>query len=286
MRFVLFEATALPGILSQTDQDFDWVLVVDPNLPDSYRARLSRLIQNRPRTFVINFDVELPLGNIRWLNQFWEGSAPDFVLTTNVDDDDTLPENFFRALKDNVRLAYRLGELPSFKILATKNYVQWDMLFSREAPLGWKAAWHRASKGLGWDFGVWPTNVGFSLCCRFPAYDVSVLGIDHAVAEFAVDQATNDLGFRTPLLKSFRRRFSDLAIASQESTESWSRDTHFFDLGTETNTVVIGNHRINDSRRLEEVKPEREIVTGPDSFPGIPIDWNIIRENQSLFRGD
>jgi hypothetical protein len=45
------------------------------------------------------------------------------------------------------------------------------------------------------------------------------------------------------------------------------------------------NHFCNDqATRLFNKKPGRHAVTGPETFPGVTINWDLLESNSSRFR--
>lgn len=55
-RFALFEHLCLPGLKTQTDPDFDFVILVGTCLPDRYLARLQALVADMPQARIIARD--------------------------------------------------------------------------------------------------------------------------------------------------------------------------------------------------------------------------------------
>ena len=80
-RFGLFEIACLPSILNQKNQDFTWVLVVDPELPSKYRNRLQKLISPKKESYLVNFRPGLVICNLTWLKP-WINDTTKYVVTT------------------------------------------------------------------------------------------------------------------------------------------------------------------------------------------------------------
>jgi hypothetical protein len=75
-RFVLFECVCLPNVLEQSNQDFDWVLIIDPDLPMNYRKRLEKLIAKRKRTYLHEFSPNNNLMVLDWLEMMFNIVIP------------------------------------------------------------------------------------------------------------------------------------------------------------------------------------------------------------------
>jgi hypothetical protein len=281
LRWRLFETTCFPSLLGQTNQDFSLVVIVDQQLPPAYRSQLARLLRSRDRSFIRERLADADLAKLGWIKPLLRG-APDYILTTNLDDDDALPRTFLEEMRRRIEMEDQGNRLPSFKVFGSKNLIQWDMVASRRAPLGWKREWQR---GRSSGSGPWPFSAGFSLLCRYPDYDISVLAVDHSVGEMALDGEATATFRQQRFIKKFRSLFAEAAAASGESPASWSSRTHFCDLGSFTGSIVVGNHILNaEIARLHEGGGKREEVVGPENFPDVSLDWNRARENLRLFR--
>lgn len=91
-----------------------------------------------------------------------------------MDDDDAAPSNFTYVIHEHLRQLAQSNSIPPFKTFTAKNILQWDMIFTKKAPYGWLSDWHRKIKTV---------SCGFSLLGKYPAYNFSVMGLDHAFAE-------------------------------------------------------------------------------------------------------
>ena len=182
-RFRIFETVCLPALLGQTNQDFDWILVIDVALPAAWKDRLTNVCR-RPRTHLVEYRAGMDLRRLSWLEPFMT-SRPDHVITTMNDDDDALPRTFIESVQ-----AYVQGSIvelagapaPPFRVIACKNCLEWDLVITRSFPMGRTAPWHRRHNGERY-----PVSCGFSLVCRYPAYSFSALSLRHASSEFVFD---------------------------------------------------------------------------------------------------
>jgi len=99
-RFPLFETYCFPSIQNQSNQDFDWLLIIDPSTTQQQRDRLQTLIQQRPRTFLIEYEdwdlVEIPIND--WVRKNYPNL--DKLISSRVDNDDVLHEEFMQTVRD------------------------------------------------------------------------------------------------------------------------------------------------------------------------------------------
>jgi hypothetical protein len=100
-RFSLFEDYCLPSVLAQTCKDFRWIIYFDIDTPRAFRDRADRLA--RPDSFVPFYTPYFPAEG--WRNSLTDTFAPksDFVLTTRLDNDDSLSRDFVERLHAAVR---------------------------------------------------------------------------------------------------------------------------------------------------------------------------------------
>jgi hypothetical protein len=261
IRFMLFELTCLPSVLAQVEQGFDWVLLVDRALPASYLARLRSLVSIRKATFIHPFDPQSDPGTLAWLRGYLPAET-DRVVTSNLDDDDSLPTRFTAALQECLRNRAAEDRLPPIAIVGARQIVQWDLVADSEAPLGWKAPWHRPTR---------VASAGLSLCCTLPAFDFCVLGLRHALADDYLDFSRAPAH---PNVSWMRRAVSVSAARARVNLSIWPRDAYFHDISLDVGPVLMTNHVSNDqSERLFETKRDRIAITGPADFPDLPVDW-------------
>jgi hypothetical protein len=82
----------------------------------------------------IDYREQIDFRSIEWLKQTIEIKS-DFVLTVNIDDDDGLHENYFAGL---IKLAReKSSEGGAFHWIGTTNVQEWDLIFEKNAPLGY-----------------------------------------------------------------------------------------------------------------------------------------------------
>jgi hypothetical protein len=262
LRFKLFECTCLPSVKAQTDQGFQWIIIVDKDLPPDYRSRLETLLGGRSNYFIHTYDPEVRMDRLEWLARYFRGDQePAYVLSTNLDDDDALPDNFVACVREHVGSAHSKGGLPPVKILGITQIMQWDMIASRDAPLGWRSPWHRGQR---------TSSCGYTLLVKYPELSFCVLGTKHIHAEHYFD-------FATPAKNAYveERRSAFLAAAADHDPplDRYSPTSLFHDLTPATGPVLMSNHAKNIQKwRLYENKSDRVPVTGPETFPNVCVD--------------
>ena len=274
VRFKVFEITCLPSIVGQIDQNFAWLILVDSHLPASDYDRLRALTARKKDTFIHAFDPQSDLAALDWLSPYLSDGA-DHVITTNLDNDDALPARFTAKIHDHVRDADELNPLPPIGFMGAKQIVQWDLLTSSEAPLGWKAPWHRQVRIADHRTAATTASAGFSLLCKFPVFNFCVLGLRHAAASthlnFSVPPANGNAAW-------FRRAVASVCEANHIDVRTVHREDLYYDISKDLGAVLMTNHFLNgEERRLFEWKAERTIVTGPSDFPDLLIDWEKAR---------
>ena len=265
LRFKLFELTCLPSIIGQADQSFVWIILIDSALPAKQYERLHSLVKKRQDTVIHVYDPGGSLGSLDWLRRY-SVDAADYVATTNLDDDDALPAEFVGTIRKRLFDLNARNALPPIGIVGAKQIIEWDLIPSDIAPLGWRASWHRGSL---------VASVGLSLYCKVPEFNFCVLGIRHRSADRYLD-------FSKPAVNAnalwFQRAVLSAAQACNMDARSWGAENLFHDISEELGAVLMTNHTGNDQvGRLLEQKPDRSIVTGARDFPGLLIDWEKAR---------
>jgi len=262
LRCKLFECTCLPSVKAQSDQNFKWIIIVDKDLAPEFRSRLDDLLNGRPNFFVHTYDPEVRTDKLEWLEPYFRRDPdPAFVLTTNLDDDDALPRNFVSSVREHISTAYTKGELPPAKILGITKIMQWDMIISRRAPLGWRSPWHRAQR---------TSSCGYTLLVKYPELSFCVLGTKHVHAEHYFDFSTTPIN---AYVEKRRSAFVSAAARCGMRLDRYPASSMFHDLTPATGPVLMSNHDKNIQKwRLYERKSAGKPVTGPETFPNVGID--------------
>lgn len=280
-RYSLFELTCLPSLLGQTEQNFDWFIVIDPDLPQKWRERLKEQVGGRARTHLHEYDPSEDLSETQWLMPYAPAQTTQ-LLTTLLDDDDALPADFVSKMQQVI--AERREEIAPIATVSSRKSRQWEVVHSRRAPLGYTCAWHR---------GGWVLSTGLSLLCRWPEHRLTVLAIHHQVADlwflpergpalerllqeqWGLDgsRAVEAAAFIGGRMDDFSKRVEICDGGIGSLPEDLNRALQYVDISDVVEAFVVSNHFGNDQvLRLFEPKPDRVPVRGPQDFPGVPID--------------
>lgn len=268
-RFKLFEAFSLPSVLGQTARDFVWILIVDPALPRADRDRLRALTSPHPRTHLVEYDPAAELGRLGWLLPYAGGAAPTHIATTNVDDDDLMGVNFIAHVQQYLRETEALNSLPPCCIVGSLDPPQWDLMRSRNAPLGYLKPWHR---------GSFPAFTGYTVCCRQPEYSLSALAFEHARGATYFDPAIAMDDKTQVVLRATADRAGD-------DWRAWRPERHLHIVHTGHPQIIMTNHLENDqATRAFERWSTRRPVRGPSDFPEMSIRWDKVPDALRAFR--
>lgn len=276
-RLRLLEIGPLPSLVGQSEQDFAWVIVIDRQLDPSYHARLTALVESRPRTFLHEFDPSDDLSDPAWLAPYLRPmESGDYLVTTNLDDDDALPRNFVGEVKRVVAERAAAG-VPLFMLGAT-DAVEWDLSLTADRPLGSVAPWHRVASG---DSHV--TSVGFSLAARQPDYPFTALSKNHVLAREYLDFSVPPAD---PGVERNRERFLRAARSAGDELVERPPEDGFVDLSPALRApVLVTNHIRNmQTDRLYEPKHGASAVLGPKSFPEFDLGWDALERSATAFR--
>lgn len=291
LRFALFETACLPNVLGQTNQDFEWVFVIDPDLPIHYRQRLEKLISQRKRTYLYEFQHGDNLGSLEWLEPFIPDDI-DYALTTILDDDDILTVDFVEKIQAHVS---ELGDnAPSIKMLGIKSTFQWDLYCSPKNPYGTWAPWHRTK---------YFKSTGYSMLCNYALHRLTVFSLHHSHGDIWYAQGSDEqkdqmvreiwsLDKGTPLtysideLEKFQKKLDDPSRPGGGNWKSFAPDDLHYDFSKDGLFAVHLNHFVNDQgTRLFEHKPENVRVVNTQFFPDdIRIDWEAFENHRNLFK--
>ena len=277
LRLKLLEMTCLPGVLSQTNQDFIWVLLVDAGLQEGFKERLRAMTRAKDRVVVHEHRPDAPdrLEKLGWLEPLLS-DRPDCVLTTLNDDDDVLPRRFVDVVQSHAFALSAQDRCPPVKLMGVKRKIRWDLVFTRDAPLGLAGPSPRMAP---------VPSCGFSLLCRYPAFDFSVLGMKHYYAE-------TYFAFHTPPpaenVRFYRQAFLEAARDARVGRIPMGTAA-FFDAGPRTGTVVMSNHGANlqfwrlSSRLGRSDGVSCGKVLGAATFPDVSIDWDAVHRHARHF---
>lgn len=290
-RFALFEFACLPNVMAQTNQDFDWVFIIDPDLPLKYRERLESLIAKRKRTYLHEFSPSDNLASLDWLEKYIP-SGTDLALTTNLDDDDILTVDFVEKLQSHV---VELGTTaPSIKFLGMKKTYQWELYSSAKYPLGTWAPWHR---------GNFFRSTGLSVLCKTSTHQLTCFSLHHSYSDVWYVQgnaeqfkqiaretwelsASQHRQFAVEAIWEFQEKLQKSIAPDGDDWKSLPPEELYYDLSKDGLFAVHLNHFMNDQiGRLFEPKPGTVPVVDMQFFPDdFRIDWNTFDKHQDLFK--
>ncbi|NQZ67398.1 MAG: hypothetical protein HRT89_04955, partial [Lentisphaeria bacterium] len=141
-RFLLFEMICLPNVLAQVNKDFSWVFIIDKDLGQVYRDRILELTKSVKNVYLHNYNENEDKLYLNCFEDYFSDKA-DYVITTNLDDDDALTVDYIQNMHEHVIEAYNQKTLTPLKILGAKNICQWDLIHKRKTPLGTISPWHK-----------------------------------------------------------------------------------------------------------------------------------------------
>jgi hypothetical protein len=100
-RMSLFEAITVPCMKAQTSRDFDWLIVVDKQMPPLARQRLDAAIAGVPRAEVLSveFKSDFRKAIVDWGKDAARLAGREYILSSRLDDDDALRVDFFERLR-------------------------------------------------------------------------------------------------------------------------------------------------------------------------------------------
>lgn len=289
-RFALFECACLPNVVAQSNQDFDWVLIIDPDLPDKYRQRLEKLIARRERTHLHEFRPSDNLARLEWLEKYIPDET-EHVLTTNIDDDDILTIDFVDKLQSHVK---ELGTtVPSIKFLGMKTTYQWELYSSAKHPFGTWAPWHRVN---------WFRSTGLTVLSKTSTHRMTCFALHHSLADIwyargseqQIEQIARETWglsasepYRNPTghLADFQQELEKTSVSGGDDWKSLPPTELYYDLSKDGLFAVHLNHFMNDQgARLFEHKPGTVPVVDTQFFPDdFRIDWIAFDAHRDLF---
>jgi len=102
-RIPLFEKYCLPSLQAQTNQQFAWLIVLDPSTTKKQRKQLQEFQLKQPNIFFLDYPdwdtVEQPINE--WIQSI--GIDADYLITSRVDNDDILHEDFIATVQSECK---------------------------------------------------------------------------------------------------------------------------------------------------------------------------------------
>lgn len=107
-RFRMFEKITLPTLMSQTDKDFDWIVLSSSSMPDLFRRRLRTSVsglKNNGRNQVVFRDPRHVAGVFRRsIQRMYQ--PDDLICSVVLDDDDGLSDDFVATCREQASFAW------------------------------------------------------------------------------------------------------------------------------------------------------------------------------------
>lgn len=273
-RFSLFEIGCLPSILNQKNQDFTWIIIVDPALPEHYRNRLQKLIAPKKECYLVNFSPELVIYNLTWLKP-WINADTKYIVNTVLDDDDILFDDYTSYISDYLAQQQHMEPIT---FLACSKELSWDFYSSRLSPFGF------LKRKLTINF---PPGAGYAVCCKYPEVNFSILSFEHTAFDYL---STDSKGFHTlPEIKKTRIEYLRKKIGEEinKSKIEWEgrlTDKNFHYIATENIQVITTNHFDNIQFVRMFADSEMRKPVDPESFvEGFNVDFKLVEKHISKY---
>ena len=278
-RIKLFETVCLPSVLSQLEQDFSWVLIVDEKLPDKYRHKLEQLLEDRPNTYLHSFSPGTKVWTLQWLKAYIKQDRTHIV-TTKLDDDDALYSGFTRYIRQYLTQLENRQVLKPICFLACKNEVLWDFFWSKDAKLGYQKARNTKTR--------FPTSAGYTLCCKYPELDFSVLSFGHVKFPLLASDSKEFFNKNENTREAVLQNREKIKAAAKAASLTWDgellREENFHILETETPQVVIVNHLSNIEYHRLLSNPEQRKAVSIGSLSPVEVNYSLATETIKPYR--
>lgn len=274
-RFNLFEIGCLPSILNQINQDFTWIILVDPELPANYRKRLEKLISPKKESYLINFSPELAINHLTWLKT-WINDTTKYVVNTVLDDDDMLYNDFTRYISDYLAQQQQLEPITFF---ACSKELSWDFYTSQQSTFGYL----KSKKTRNF-----PPGAGLAVCCKYPEVNFSILSFEHTAFDFLStdSEGIHNLSPKRKIrIEHLRKMISEEINKSKIEWEGRLTDKNFHNITSENTQVIVINHFDNIQFVRMFADFERRKPVKPDEFvPGFMVDFALAEKQISKYR--
>ena len=211
-RLRYLESICFPSISEQVNQDFTWILAIDPELPDRFVKPLNAMIASRPGSFLHQVH-DARLEQFDWIRPYLSSERfPSRLITTNLDSDDGLDRNFTHDVQKIISTRTTGDSAPPILVLGFRDCIEWDVIRSWSAPFG------RARRHHG--RGTRLRSAGYSVAAQLPNYPALVTGVRHWIANSILDFSIDDPAANSAY--SLRRHLCELAEQHGDKLSSWS----------------------------------------------------------------
>lgn len=273
-RFMMLKGVAGPSLLSQTNQNFSWIFLVDRNLSDAFRQRLLNLDSGNISIHIADYIEESNMQYLHWLQPLLRPDCK-YVVTTNLDDDDALSMNFVETIHDIITKEHQQGTLLPFRFFGCSDAKLWSLIRTKAVPLGWKS---------DWPFHFPFSSVGMSIMVRKSEMNLASPGINHNVLHRYGDLTATDQSVG-PGIELMLRELQEQLQKIGKNLSDLQSETLVQDLNQFGVEVVMTNHNINDAIRRGRRKRSNAIkVLGPETFEGFQMNFDYIVQNISTLK--
>ena len=172
-KLTLFEHVCFSSISKGSKQPDLLLVLIDRELPKTIRQRLEHVID--PFSWAQTYELDPgALANMRdigtLLGNF--GIKSDFILTTNLDDDDALGADYIQNLKSHVKQHQIQHPNQPFHWFGSIDMQEWDILPSKDAPRGYLKPY---SGGV-----LFTLSTGFSVLTKNDPNGPNVFSLSHS----------------------------------------------------------------------------------------------------------
>ncbi|MEQ8999885.1 MAG: glycosyltransferase [Coleofasciculus sp. B1-GNL1-01] len=103
-RFNLFESICYPSVLSQKNKNFTWLILFDAALPIGFKQKVESYCSNSSTIKIIPVYIQSKttlLNTVREIIQQNISSETPYLITTSIDSDDAISQNFVSLIQEN-----------------------------------------------------------------------------------------------------------------------------------------------------------------------------------------
>ena len=268
-RVALFESICFSSVISQSSQDYSWLILIDRDLPASIRQHLEEMVEEYSNIHLHTFREEDMIENCDWLLPYLPNTEYTHILTTLLDNDDALPKHFIENMQ--ARLLADLESRPvPFCILGCESVNQWDLIQTTDAPRGYTSSvWHRKA-------GAFMLAPGFSVMSLYPEINMSNLMLRHRLSKHYLDWSKTPGEDNVAIVRNeliVRGKKARIDIMSQIGL------TEHRELHAQIGKPLMVNHSDNvQAARLFEDKLRRKVDPEND-LQEYNINWDRFDEN-------
>jgi len=270
-RLQLFEMITLPSLQQQENKDFSVIIVVDPELPKKYRDRLDGLTKGMKTVVLHDYSPEVSQNSLQWMKPYIQ-SQTEYLIITKLDADDGLFQGFTKYIYNYLKGLYDKKVIQPVHFIKCKHVLQWDLLFSKNAPYGYLKPWGRKQ--------TITNSTGLTICTRYPEPDVSIFGIDHQFVGYLFED-TKELNLQEKQIKGAEKLRKTIKEKAKNVNPFWDgeicKNLNYHEISFEEPQMLMTNNFLNDRFiRVFEQPGMREVFDPETSLPGIGFDKKML----------